>query len=329
MILLKIDTAKAADFKRLLETTKGRYKSVSLRLQQWIDDHLGHADVDIVQFVHNELGSILTADPLELEAIISNFHVLGYQGRIYSVAAGELTYIGKELLMIFDYKSFRKSRKALWFAENSGIKSCTTCNTQYTLKTSQPKGEKLLFHLDHYFPKSVYPYLSLSYFNLLPCCASCNMSKSNKPFTISQNIHPYVDSFHNIAKFRLDAASLIDFYLGPDKSGSALHYSAKIRSHYFGDTGYELKLANYLKEFRIEEQYGQFKDVAAEMCLKARYYDKKRRQELKLFFESAGMILDEELITRLILGNYHLDKDLLNRPLAKFMRDIGEDLSLL
>lgn len=331
MILVKLDNSKAKEFAKLINTSKGKYLSPSKKLQNWINANPGNADIDIARDLKRKLKSIIINTPKELEALINDYQKNGFQLRIFDPALGangELTTIGNVIKDAFNYKSFRQSKKAIWFADTIKARSCTTCSTQYTLKTSQIGGVKLLFHLDHYFPKSVYPYLSLSYYNLIPCCASCNMSKSNKPFTLIQNIHSYVESFHDIAKFKLEETSLADFLIDPNNNQDKIIYNVEIRAKYFGNNIFEEKLENYLREFRINEQYEQFKDIASETYLRSRYYHKKRRNEVRDFFKDSDIHIDDELFRRFILGNYHQDKDLLKRPLAKFMKDIGEDLNM-
>lgn len=334
MIHIRIDSLKVKQYAKLIDTSKGNYKSISNRLQCWIDTNPNPADLNIIiaQDIKNNLEKILTAIPNELDLLILRYERNGYQRAIFDPndgRQGKLTDFGNILYKIFNYKSFRSSAKAIWFSESLMIKSCTTCNTQYTLKTYKKNNTKLLFHLDHYFPKSVYPYLSLSYYNLIPCCASCNMSKSNKPFKINENIHPYIENFHDIARFNLNKKSLVDFLIDPNKNHEKIEYKVELRSKYLGKIEYNKKLQNYLNEFKINEQYNQFKDVAAEMYLRSKYYHKVRRKELKEFFPSSSINITDELINRLILGNYHDDKDLLNRPLAKFMKDIGQDIKLI
>ncbi|TDW51577.1 hypothetical protein EV144_101253 [Flavobacterium sp. 270] len=331
MIPIKFNNSNVSQYYKKIDTTDGNYKSISSKLQKWINANSGNSDIDIARDIKKKLKSIITSTPKGLELIINEYNTNGFQSRVFDPALGkngELTSIGKALKDIFNYKSFRQSKKAIWFSDSLSIKSCATCNSQYTLKTSQIKSVKLLFHLDHYFPKSVYPYLSLSYYNLIPCCASCNMSKSNKPFSLLENIHPYIESFHNIAKFNLDRASLADFLIDPNKNEDKINYCVEIRAKYFGNSIFETKLENYLREFRINEQYEQFKDIASETYLRSRYYHKKRRNEVRDFFHGSGINIDDELFRRFVLGNYHQDKDLLKRPLAKFMRDIGEDLNM-
>ncbi len=325
MIILKIDTTKSDAFLKLLNKTTGTYIGIEDRLQNWLNHNIGNINTDIITHLKKNINKIIISKPEELEKISIDFESKGFQTRIYNNS--KITDFGKELLEIFNYKSFRKGQKAVWFSNQLNSKSCIICNTQYMLITKQKSKTKLLFHLDHYFPKSVYPYLSLSYYNLIPCCSSCNTGKSDIVFKLNENIHPYIDNFHELAKFKIEKSSLLEFLLDPNKNEDKINIKTEIRHKYFGKKDYEKKFENYIEQFKIDEQYSQFKDVAGETYLKSIYYNNARRKELKSF--SNDMNLNDELINRFILGNYHLDKDLLKRPLAKFMKDIGEDIKLI
>lgn len=50
---------------------------------------------------------------------------------------------------------------------------------------------------DHWFPKQDFPMLALSFYNLVPSCATCNTIKSTDNLNLSNHLHPYID--HNIA----------------------------------------------------------------------------------------------------------------------------------
>ncbi|WP_299675770.1 hypothetical protein [uncultured Dokdonia sp.] len=313
----------------LIDTDLGNYKSISKKLQNWIVNNSESQDLDIVEYIKENIEEIITSLPRKLQLFINEFINKGFQNRIYDSTEEELQSIGKELEKIFNYKSFRSSKKAIWLAKTINIKSCVTCNTQFALTTHKKGEEKLLFHLDHYFPKSVYPYLSLSYYNLIPCCASCNMGKSNKIFTLENNIHPYLESFHEIAAFKIKKESLLKYLINTKENEDLIRYEVNLREKYIDNDKYEEKLNNYLREYRIEEQYIQFKDVASELFLKSKYYHKSRRKEIIDFFECEGIKVSHELIKRFIIGNYYQDKDLLKRPLAKFTQDIAKQLKLI
>jgi hypothetical protein len=326
MINLPINSQKAKTFYKSINTKDGNYKSKTSRLQELINNkrtvNPNDLDILVLRHIKNILKNIIISTPKGLEIIIKEFELKGYQDRIYNSNTNKTTKLGDEIRDLFNYKSFRSASRGINLGKVLNVKSCSTCNTQYTLNTSS----KALYHFDHYYPKSVYPYLSLSFYNLLPCCANCNMGKSDKAFNLTDNIHPYEESFHRIAKFNIDRYSLTEFLIDPKKKEDSINYEIGLRAKYFGNIIYENKLKNYIKEYRIEIQYEHFKDIAAEIYLKSRYYHKKKRKELRDFFKNEGIDLNEQQIRRFIVGNYTEEKDILKRPLAKFMTDISSDL---
>ena len=71
------------------------------------------------------------------------------------------------------------------YVKKLGIKSCVYCNAQYAIsakkgKTDEGKSYRATFTIDHYWPKSKYPHLATSFFNLYPTCATCNQTKSTR-----------------------------------------------------------------------------------------------------------------------------------------------------
>lgn len=145
MIPIKIDNSKVKVYCKKIDTSKGNYKSISSKLQQWIDTNSAHPDIIIARDIKNRLKKILIATPKQLELIIDEYSRNGFQLRIFNPAAGrsgELTNFGNVIKNIFNYKSFRQSKKAIWFSNSLNIKSCTTCNTQYTLKTKMTDAER-------------------------------------------------------------------------------------------------------------------------------------------------------------------------------------------
>ena len=96
---------------------------------------------------------------------------------------------------IFDYRKFSGSnqsiseRTAYWLQKQLDVKVCPFCNRIYTT-TLFNRSVRPAF--DHFYPKSTYPYLAVSLFNLIPICDICNKAKSNK---IDPIIYPYDESF--------------------------------------------------------------------------------------------------------------------------------------
>lgn len=118
---------------------------------------------------------------------------------------GELLY-----KRVFNYDNYRNKDvigevyKILGFDKAT----CPYCNSEPVTiisvdnEDTQGKHNLTLFELDHFYPKSKYPYLALSFFNHIPSCSNCNGKlKRSRDFTIETHIHPYNRDFNNIYTF--------------------------------------------------------------------------------------------------------------------------------
>jgi len=140
-----------------------------------------------------------------------------------------ITYCN-HILNTFGYKEFRSSDNAYWFAENLNVKVCPYCNREYTFRFPIYKSEKqnnklkfktdkkILFDFDHFLPKEKYPYLSMSFYNLIPSCSICNSRfKHTIEFDYENYIYPYNENFENEIKFKIKLKRkdnlLLDYFI--------------------------------------------------------------------------------------------------------------------
>lgn len=101
---------------------------------------------------------------------------------------------------IFKYTNWRGTQKSRWLYESLGLDYCPYCNAEKIYST---KEGDLFVEIDHYYSKAEYPYLSLSFYNLIPSCERCNgpLCKGARPFKLTSHLHPYHDDFHSKTKF--------------------------------------------------------------------------------------------------------------------------------
>lgn len=100
-----------------------------------------------------------------------------------------------------DEKSHQTENTAYWLQGKLGVKVCPYCNRMYTMKVFGK--HKIRPDFDHFYPKSVYPYLAISLFNLIPSCSMCNRKKWNTAEIFLEKeknknrsiIYPYDESF--------------------------------------------------------------------------------------------------------------------------------------
>jgi len=134
-------------------------------------------------------------------------------------------YDGTTFSKVFNYEWFRGKTDIRndWF-KTLGIKVCPYCNRSFLAVAEQkkPKGTEdvLYFDIDHFFPKEKYPWLALSFYNLIPSCTICNQRiKGKKELNLTDHIHPFEDDMDKLLKFSVPVNSLDVFFSNTPISG--------------------------------------------------------------------------------------------------------------
>lgn len=274
---------------------------------------------ELVGLLSDDIRDIIQAVPSEIPNLITKYTTGRFADLLYD-ASGQ-TNLGKEIENAFDYSAFRSSSKASWFCEMLRIKSCLYCNAQFALVVGKEGAKKkLLFQLDHFYNKNRYPFLSLTIGNLVPSCSTCNISKSKKEFSINSHIHPYHEDANLAFEFDIDSNNVLEYLLN---SKDVKLLIPKIKLAVPGS-----RFQSHLDTFVLENIYYKHTDIIEEMFLKSIYYTQSKRKEIEKDFKSQ-LCLDISTINRFILGNYSLDSEINNRPLAKMMKDIGKLLGII
>lgn len=91
---------------------------------------------------------------------------------------------------------------------NKSLKYCPYCNAETLYAFEWKKNATTLkmakSAFDHYFPRSRYPFLGLSLYNLIPSCTRCNTAfKGAVSDGLTEMAHPYIDDMD--AKMRFHA----------------------------------------------------------------------------------------------------------------------------
>lgn len=89
---------------------------------------------------------------------------------------------------------------------------CPYCNRQYifTIFDNNKNGE-VRPQLDHFYVKSKYPFLSCSFYNLIPSCPTCNLGKNDDG---DDTIYPYIHEFGENVVFRFEPKDIRDLNNG-------------------------------------------------------------------------------------------------------------------
>ena len=221
----------------------------------------------------------------------------------------KLNILLREEIFEKEYKNWGKRTKeynAYEFVQTLDLNSCPYCNRNYTFTVVNASG-KMRPQIDHFYPKSEFPFLAMSFFNLIPSCPNCNHTKSDD-FN-EDLINPYEIQESDL-KFTYTPSS-IDF--------------ANVEKEKYNFDSFDIEIfgneAN-IKTFKLKELYKQHKDIVLELLIKKAYYPQSYIDELSRF----GFSQDE--IYRYLFSNYNQEQDLHKRPLSKFIKDITQELGL-
>ncbi|MBS1511053.1 MAG: hypothetical protein JST86_09440 [Bacteroidetes bacterium] len=190
------------------------YKSSSIRAKL---DHLCAAAGPGINFFNDLqandymlLKNIIVAKPQELKTIVSKVENQIASGHypeiIINNGNGEtLSVFGKEIKGLFDYTTFTK-KTAIWnaykLAALLGINVCPYCNRNFTFTVRKASDNYARPEFDHFLSKARYPYLALSFYNLIPSCHTCNSNlKHTIEFNFDHYLHPYEHCFDEALRF--------------------------------------------------------------------------------------------------------------------------------
>ena len=201
-----------------------------------------------------------------------------------------------------------------WLAQELKVDTCPYCNRQYTF-TINGKKNKIRPQFDHFYPKSIYPYFALSFYNLVPCCSICNHIKRDSN---SKLLNPYDKGFGDDFYFKINHENYI---LNGRNIEVKFDYSNNLEKDFIE------KCRNNVEKFALEDFYNMHHDYIEEIIEKAYSYNDDFYDGLRHDFSRVGKSSSE--IERLIFGNYIDLADNEKRPLSKLTRDILNDIGLI
>lgn len=237
------------------------------------------------------------------------------------------------IVKAMDYEGVRESvfRKYIRSAA-IGIKACVYCNAQFALTTvlepaitpasikkikgrgrrPSPRPAKLgaTYDLDHNLPKSKYPYLCTNFYNLQPCCASCNRHKSGKPLDFS--VYCWDAEDPKPLHFELSPRDIIRFC----QKNKCDCMTPLLKS----STSDKTLLEAFNKCFSIDAVYQLHSDEVQELLWRHKIYSASGISAIKASY--GKLFADGFDAERFILGTYAAEEDAHKRPLTIMKQDI-------
>ena len=175
----EIDKIKQEHFENLYNDNKFKGKSFSLKnsLENEISNQKNSKEfIKLLNYLNTNIKDIITGKPEELEKIITG--VSSKHKILNSKIQVQNTKYGKKIREIFNYKGFNKLKnyKSYDLIKKLNISVCLYCNRNYIFSSENINT----CELDHFYSQEKYPYLALSFYNLIPSCHTCNHKKSSK-----------------------------------------------------------------------------------------------------------------------------------------------------
>ncbi len=301
----------------------GKKQTVIKRINKWKNKYKGNPRIySLYEYLLNNVVkdasgfSILIAKPKELDNFIKRF--TKKYGKLITKTRKE------EFKQIFYYSSY-DNWKAYQLAKKINVNVCAYCNRSYTftLGTDLKKGTR--FQYDHFFHQSKYPYLALSFFNLIPSCYICNETlKHEEDFSLDKNIHPYLEGFSDDLVFTIKPKN-INFING---SHSAYRIKFKKGSLSKWDNDKIKSAFRNISTFRLKDLYNMHKDYVDEIIQKSIVYSPTYLHDLYLKYQGT-LFKNEEDVNRFVLGNYTTERNYHKRVLSKLTTDISKELGLI
>ena len=201
------------------------------------------------------------------------------------------------------------------YASKIGFKTCVYCNSQYAVTDEHERG---YYQLDHWLPQSKYPYLSICFFNLYPCCGSCNRMKNDDDENNYACIYAEKESEEReVYRFTIETGSLVRYILTHDVNQLKIDF----------DPADETDVITPLKDkIHIDDLYQQFKDTAEDVVWKRMAYDRGYKEAL---CKARLDFISSQDVKRFILGMYDGPEDVHKRPLTKLIQDVAKQLGVI
>ena len=202
-----------------------------------------------------------------------------------------------------------------------GIEVCPYCQRNYI----SSYGKKTTADLDHFYPKSLYPFLALSLYNFIPSCQICNSrfkgDKDTRDF-----VYLYEEGFDELGvKFKTSEEVIVKIL----EEGYS-DFSVKINYENLKDEKNKEKVKKSIKNLRLDKVYEKSHNQYIQNLL----YNIEKYPEN--YLENCVEIFESDVDKKKQLEEYFKDivkepyrKRIENEePLAKLTKDILEEFDI-
>lgn len=196
-----------------------------------------------------------------------------------------------------------KTEVRQYLLNSTEVYVCPYCNRNYTYNDDEVSTAQL----DHFYSKSIYPILAISFYNLVPSCPTCNRLKKETKFLF----HPYDIQNENIeiAKFSFSLKN-VDFL---NKESIVVEIKAT-----------DEKYNGQINALCLKNIYKYHNDIVFDIIRKENVFNDTYVSGLLSDFKD--LFSSKQEIKELIFGVPLTKKEVGSRPLSKLTQDILSEL---
>lgn len=228
---------------------------------------------------------------------------------------------------VFNYEKFSQKRGfkfngktpygAYDLTKNINIDVCPFCDINFTYTVVIGARNIIRPNLDHFFSQKDHPLLQLSFYNLIPCCNTCNSSlKRDIPTSTENHSHPYNFGFEGST----------EFLILPETANACFGYSNEFSIHLLPnkdlDSLSRRRIIGNKSLFALDERYNYHKNFAMDLLSKSTIMDNEYIAHINRILQSAGQNLSKEEVYSYIFGTSNFLRKKTREPLGKFRNDI-------
>ncbi len=273
------------------------------------------AIVDYIDLLEKHYDVLLLAHPRTFNCHIQKFEKLigrDFINKPICWGGNEHESLSKQIVEVLKYKEVREKAYPK-VARMLEIKTCVYCNANYAITDRDNNG---FYELDHWKPKSLYPYLCTSFYNLQISCPYCNKRKSDNDKMIFFRLWNEFGGYRpNIFKFFISQQNISKYWITHDRNQIDIKFG-------FEKLRYKKMCYDTDKCLHITSRYKEHNDVAEEILWRVKAYNEGFYKSLIAGLE--GLAVSESDRKRFILGTYCNENEVFKRPLSKMIFDVAK-----
>ena len=260
--------------------------------------------------------TLILLEPQHMKTYVNNIYSIGSENDFKEIKdlynlSEEIAIMGNSAkINCFMIQNFINS-------DSRGLLVCPYCNRNYINTRDRSLGAEM----DHFYNKDTFPMFSISLYNFIPSCSTCNRIKGTKKL----KINPYLRNDTQKVKFDLTRIE------NPNNPNDYIDYQIEIKRDLDGNL-HTLEETEDLKNdliniLKLDEAYKVHNIEVREMVNREREYNEEYREDLKNMFSGEGIEIDKK-IDALIYGDivFTSEDDLINKSLGKFKKDVYEKI---